>query len=81
MSNSAKLMLALIVLALAVPVLAAPISELNIVVVPQLRAQTTTMTADDGEIWLVTYVDLGGSGTFNDRREFIDAVLLRPAQR
>jgi hypothetical protein len=39
------------------------------------------MTNADGEIWLVIYVDLDGSGTFNDRREFLDARLLRPAQR
>ncbi len=80
MSNAAKLMLALVVLALAVPAVANRITDLD-VVAPNPRAQTTTMIGDDGEIWLVTYIDLDGSGTFNDRREFIDAVLLRPAQR
>lgn len=80
MSNVTKLMLALLVLALAVPALAIPNADPN-VVDRNNNAQTTIMPGDDGEIWLVTYVDLDGSGTFNDRREFIDAVLLRPAQR
>ena len=80
MSNVTKLMLALLVLALAVPALAIPNADPN-VVDRNRNAQTTFMPGDDGEIWSVTYVDLDGSGTFNDRREFIDAVLLRPAQR
>ena len=80
MSNATKIMLGLVVLALALPAAANPLTE------PDLdsthpRAQTTTMTNVDGEIWLVIYVDLDGSGTFNDRREFLDARLLRPVQR
>ncbi len=63
-----------------VPAVADPLTELDRIG-PNPNVQTTTMPGDDGEIWLVTYIDLDGSGTFNDRREFIDAVLLRPAQR
>ncbi len=80
MSNTAKLMLALLVLALAVPAVAGLNADPNLVN-PNQNRQTTTMIGDDGEIWLVTYIDLDGSGTFNDRREFLDAVLIRPAQR
>ncbi len=81
MSNATKLILALVVLALAaLPALANPFTEPDLTP-PNLVAQTTIMFGDDGEIWLVTYVDLDGSGTFNDRREFLRAELLRPAQR
>ena len=80
MSNTAKLMLALVVLALAMPAIANPITEPDSRS-PRLTEQTTFFAGDDGEVWLVTYVDLDGSGTFNDRAEFINAVLLRPAQR
>ena len=80
MSNAMKIMLALVVLALALPAAADPLTEPDIAPMNP-RAQTTTMTNADGEIWLVIYVDLDGSGTFNDRREFLDAILLRPVQR
>ena len=78
MSNVAKLMLALVVLALAVPVVANPITDVS---GPNSGPQTTTMNGDDSEIWLILYVDRDGSGTFNDRAEFIAARLIQPAQR
>lgn len=79
MSNAARSILALVVLALAMPVLATGIDELDLAIPPD--AQTATVTNGEGEIWLVIYNDLDGSGTFNDRREFLRAILLQGQQR
>ncbi len=81
MSNTMKLMLASVLLVVAVlPALANPLTEL-VLDSSDLVPQTTIFVDNEGEVWLVTYIDLDGSGTFNDRREFLRAELLRPAQR
>ncbi len=79
MSTATKSILALVVLALAMPALADGISEVEIDIPP--NAQTATVTLPGGEIWLIIYIDLDGSGTFNDRRELLRAVLLQGQQR
>ena len=79
MSTATKSILALVVLALAMPALADGISEVEIEIPPNV--QTATVTLPGGEIWLIIYIDLDGSGTFNDRRELLRAVLLQGEQR
>lgn len=79
MSTATKSILALVVLALAMPALADGISEVEIDIPPNV--QTATVTLPGGEIWLIIYIDLDGSGTFNDRRELLRAVLLQGEQR
>lgn len=79
MSTATKSILALVVLALAMPALADGISEVEIDIPPNV--QTATVTLPGGEIWLIIYIDLDGSGTFNDRRELLRAILLQGEQR
>ncbi len=79
MSTATKSILALVVLALAMPALADGISEVDLDIPPNV--QTATVTLPGGEIWLIIYIDLDGSGTFNDRRELLRAVLLQGEQR
>ena len=79
MSNLARLILVLALLALATPAVAGENHDLDRA--RNSTPQTTEVIGADGQIWLVTYRDLDGSGTFNDRNEFISVVLLRPPQR